>query len=106
MVELALSAVYHDEPLVVDFLREAGSIRTPAAPFEVQPPEMLCCFGRSRMCRDVVAATGMIPLGPDLSRRFLGTYFAICGCVANVGIAALCQARGDWMKGVMKSSRT
>ena len=40
------------------------------------------------MWRDDVAA-GMITLGPDLSRRLLGTDFAICGCVTNAGTAAL-----------------
>ena len=82
-----MSGVYHDESLAVDFLREAGSVRTPDALFEAQPPEMWPRFGRSRMWRDDVAA-GMITLGPDLSRRLLGTDFAICGCVTNAGTAA------------------
>ena len=35
-VELALSDVYQDVSLALDFLHEAGSIRTPAAMFEVR----------------------------------------------------------------------
>ena len=37
VVEHALSAVYRDVSLAMDFLREAGSIRTPAAVFEAEP---------------------------------------------------------------------
>ena len=33
-VRRALSDVYHDVPLALDFLREAGTIRTAAATFE------------------------------------------------------------------------
>ena len=35
-VRRALSDVYDDVPLALDFLREAGTIRTPAAMFEVR----------------------------------------------------------------------
>ena len=37
VVEHALSDVYRDVSLAMDFLREAGSIRTPAAVFEAEP---------------------------------------------------------------------
>ena len=37
VVERALSDVYRDVSLAMDFLREAGSIRTPAAMFEAEP---------------------------------------------------------------------
>ena len=37
VVERALSDVYRDVSLAMDFLREAGSIRTPAAIFEAEP---------------------------------------------------------------------
>ena len=33
-IRCALSDVYHDVPLALDFLRETGTIRTPAATFE------------------------------------------------------------------------
>ena len=35
-VRRALSDVYHDVPLALDFLREAGTIRTSAATFEAR----------------------------------------------------------------------
>ena len=96
MVEPALSGVYHDEPLAVGFLREAGIIRNPAALFEVHPLDVLCRFGRSRVGRNDFRAS-MIPLVLELSSGFMGTDFAICGCVTNSGIVALCPARRDWM---------
>jgi len=37
VVERALSDVYRDVSLAMDFLREAGRIRTPAAMFEAEP---------------------------------------------------------------------
>ena len=37
VVERALSEVYRDVSLAMDFLREAGRIRTPAAMFEAEP---------------------------------------------------------------------
>ena len=37
VVERALSDVYRDVSLAMDFLRDAGRIRTPAAMFEAEP---------------------------------------------------------------------
>ena len=36
MVRRALSDVYHNVPLALDFLSETGTIRTPAATFEAR----------------------------------------------------------------------